>query len=144
MIILALITALTGLGFRSVLTARTDLGPTDLERFESQSGVDLPDVYGQMPFFLLWTRGDGQAYVTMAADLDVKGPTQNLLLPSYRYTRVGYAWFGRVAALGRVAWVPVGLMLVNLAALTAIGALTGRLVRLFGERAYVILLNPGL
>ena len=144
MIILALMTVLAGLGFRSVLTARTDLGPADLERFESRSGVDLPDAYGKTPFFLLWTRGDGQAYVTLAADLDLDGPAQHLLLPSYRYTRVGYAWLGRIVALGRVAWVPVGLMLVNLTALAAIGALTGRLVHRFGERAYLVLLNPGL
>ena len=144
MVTLALIAVLVGLGFRSVLTARTDLGPADLQRFESQSGIDLPDAYGDLPFFLLWTHGDGQTYVTMAADIGLQGPAQRLLLPSYRYTRVGYAWLGRVFALGRVAWVPIGLMLVNLAALAGIGALTGRLAHRYGERAYVILLNPGL
>ena len=144
MITLALIAVLAGVGFRLILTARSDLGPHDLERFESKSGIDLPDVYGEMPFFLLWTRGDGQTYVTMAADIELQGPAQRLLIPSYRYTRVGYAWLGRIFALGRVAWVPVGLMLVNLISLAAIGALTGRLAHRFGERSYLALLNPGL
>ncbi len=144
MITLALIAVLVGLGFRWVLTVRTDLGPADLKRFESQSGIDLPDAYGDMPFFLLWTRGDGQAHVTLAADLDLHGPSQRLLLPSYRYTRVGYAWLGRIFALGQITWVPVGLMLVNLAALAGIGAMAGRLTYRFGDRGYLILINPGL
>jgi hypothetical protein len=144
MIVLALFTALIGIGFRLVLTARTDLGPGDLQRFESLSGIDLPDVYGDLPFFLLWTRGDGQAYVTLASDIDLQGPAQRLLLPSYRYTRVGYAWLGRAFALGRVDLIPIGLMLVNLTALAGIGALTAKSVHLYGERSYLLLLNPGL
>ena len=144
MIVLALFAALIRPWVPAGSDCSDDLGPADLQRFESLSGVDLPDAYGDLPFFLLWTRGDGQAYVTLASDLDLQGPAQRLLLPSYRYTRVGYAWMGRVFALGRVDLIPVGLMLVNLTALAGIGALTAKLVQLYGERSYLLLLNPGL
>jgi hypothetical protein len=144
MVYLAVIVVLIGVAFRWVITERADLSPADLQRFEAQSGIDLPDAYGDLPFFLLWTRGDGQAFVTLAADLTLDGPSQRLMVPSYRYGRVGYAWLGRIAALGRVDWIPIGLMAVNLVSLAGIAAITAKLVGRFGARAYLLVLNPGL
>ncbi|MDH5616620.1 MAG: hypothetical protein OEY62_08790 [Acidimicrobiia bacterium] len=127
-----------------VQTANPDLTPDDLHRFETTFGLDLPDWYAGQPFFLLWTRGDGQAFVALASDLDLDGAAQELAVPIYRYTRIGYAWLGRVAALGRVSLVPVGLMAVNALALLALGVLSSQLAQTRGRVAYLLAANPAV
>ncbi len=127
-----------------VRTASPDLSPVDLHRFEEIYGLDLPEWYGNSPFFLLWSRGDGQAFVALASDLDLNGPARELAVPAYRFSRVGYAWLGRLAALGRTAWVPVGLMLVNAAALITVGMISSAFARRWGPSHYLLAANPAI
>ncbi len=127
-----------------VQTANPHLTGEDLHRFETIYDIDLPDWYDDHPFFLLWTRGDGQAFVALAADLDLDGAAQELAVPVYRYARVGYAWLGRAAGLGMVSLVPVGLMIVNALALFALGVLSSRLASVRGKVAYLLAANPAI
>ena len=125
-------------------TSDPPLSGTDLERFEKIYGLDLPDWYGEVPFLLRWSRGDGQAFVALASDLDLNGPARELAVPAYRYARVGYAWLGRMAALGRTEWIPIGLLAVNGTALFAIGALSSALARRRGPVSYLLAANPAI
>ncbi len=127
-----------------VQTANPQLTGDDLQRFETIYDINLPDWYNDHPFFLLWTRGDGQAFVALASDLDLDGAAQELAVPTYRYARVGYAWLGRAAGLGKVSLVPVGLMMVNGLALFALGLLSSRLASSHGWAAYLLAANPAL
>jgi hypothetical protein len=129
---------------RATVVADQELSAVHLHRFERIYGLDLPDVYERLPFFLTWTRGDGQAFMALAADLDLDGPAQELAVPSYRFARVGYAWLARLAALGRVGLLPVGLLAVNLAAISMLAVVATGLARMWGKRAFLILANPGL
>ena len=127
-----------------VQTANPRLTQDDLRRFERTFDLDLPGWYEDHPFFLRWTRGDGQAFVALASDLDLDGAAQELAVPVYRYARVGYAWLGRVAALGRVSLVPIGLMAVNALALLTLGVLTSHVAQTGGRMAYLLAANPAL
>ncbi|MGH8937659.1 MAG: hypothetical protein ACRDXD_15605 [Acidimicrobiia bacterium] len=135
--------AVLALAIRATVVADQEFSAVDLHRFERISGVDLP-VYERLPFFLTWTRGDGQTFMALAADLDLDGPAQELGVPSYRFARVGYAWLARLAALGRVGLLPVGLLAVNLVTISILAVVATRLARIWRERAFLILANPGL
>lgn len=130
---------------RTVLINGADLGPDDLARYEQRAyGVDLPDWYGRQPFFLYWSLGDGQAFVTMATDLGLDGPVQGFADPVYRYSRVGYSWLGRAFALGQAEFVPVGLFAINVAALGALAAWLGKKRDQLGWRVVLGLASPAL
>ena len=74
-IVYASLAILAGLTWRLVFVTSQGFDGADLERFEAQPyGVDLPDAYRDVPFLLAWTRGDGQAYVALAADPWAQGP----------------------------------------------------------------------
>ena len=133
-----------GVRFAMVRTAEPPLSAADLARFEETYGLDLPTWYESTPFFLLWSRGDGQAFVALASDLDLSGPARELAVPVYRFSRAGYAWLGRLAALGRPGWVPVGLMMVNALALLAVGAMASVMAQRRGPVSYMLAANPAL
>lgn len=143
-LLVAVAVALLALAIRATVVADQEFSAVHLHRFERIYGIDLPEVYERLPFFLTWTRGDGQAFMALAADLDLNGPAQELAVPSYRFARVGYAWLARLAALGRVGLVPVGFLAVNLAAISILAIVATRLARIWGKRAFLILANPGL
>ncbi len=142
--LVAVAVAVLALAVRATVVADQEFSAVYLHRFERIYGVDLPDVYERLPFFLTWTRGDGQAFMALAADLDLDGPAQELAVPSYRFARVGYAWLARLAALGRVGLLPVGLLAVNLVTISILAVVATRLARIWGRRAFLILANPGL
>lgn len=135
-----------GLGVRlaMVRAAEPPLSAVDLMRFEQTYGLDLPAWYEDSPFFLLWSRGDGQAFVALGSDLDLNGPARELAVPVYRFSRAGYAWLGRLAALGRPGWVPVGLMAVNALSLLAVGAISSVVVQRRGPISFILAANPAL
>lgn len=145
-VVMGIIVLAAGVGVRTamVVAADPELSGADLIKFENTYGLDLPDWYDRLPFFLLWTRGDGQAFVVLASDLDADGPAQELAVPVYRYSRAGYAWLGRLAALGRNDWVPIGLMAVNSAALVAIGSMASALAHPRGPAALLLTANPAI
>jgi hypothetical protein len=143
--LLVVATIALALMVRTVLINGADLGPDDLARYEQRAyGVDLPDWYGRKPFFLYWSLGDGQAFVTMATDLGLDGPVQGLADPVYRYSRVGYSWLGRVFALGQAHLVPVGLFVVNVAALGGLAFWLGKKRKELGWRVVLGLASPAL
>ncbi len=134
---------LIGMGLRVTVTATAGLGPADLARFEAESGVDLPDGYAGTPFFLMWTRGDGATYLTLAADLDLDGPARRLLSPRLRVSRLGFAALIWLFAFGRVEWFPISLFALSAVGLAAYGALTG-LLAAGDRRAWWLLANPAV
>jgi len=133
------------LAVRAVAAGTGDLGPDDLALYEERSyGTDLPDWYGRQPFFLLWSLGDGQAFVTLAVDLDLDEAAIGLANPVYRFSRVGYSWLGRLFALGQKDLVPIGLLATNVVSLVV---LTLWLFSLRGDMGWWPLLglaNPAL
>ena len=143
-LLFGLLTLVIGLGYRYLSTPRADLGPADLQRFESLSGIDLPSWYERQPFFLKWTRGDGQVYAVIAVDPLLEGPARRLREPDYRFSRAGYSYLARLVVGGEVDLVPIGLLVVNSVALFLYGALAGRLAPAYGRRALVLLANPAL
>jgi hypothetical protein len=143
-LLVALASIALGLGMRFLFVHYMDFGAADLLLYESRSyGVDLPEWYGERPFFLAWSRGDGQAYVTLAADPWAQGPAREMTPALYRYSRVGYAWAARVAGLLQTSLIPVGLLAVNLGALGYLGWVAGSRLRRWGPRALALALSPG-
>jgi hypothetical protein len=118
---------------------------TDLAVYEARSyGVDLPDWYGRHPFFLAWSRGDGQAFMTIAADPLAEGPAREFDNALYRYGRLGFSVLARVAVLGRIDLVPIGFVAVNALAVLWIGWVAGTHVGTWGRRALLLPLNPAV
>jgi hypothetical protein len=114
-----------GVGLRWLAVEVGGFGPEDLARFKSQSGIDVPDEYGKHPFFLAWSRGDGQVFVIQAVDPLVRGPGQLVHEPAYRYLRIGFPLLARLAVGWNVALVPIGFVIVNGVAIMALGGLVG-------------------
>lgn len=139
----AVVAVLLGVGLRAVVTSAAGLTPADLARFEDESGIDLPDAFGEVPFFLMWTRGDGGTYLALAADLDLDGPSHRLLSPRLRVSRLGFAVLIWLVAFGRVAWFPISLFFVVTAGLGLYGAMTARLAAV-DRRAWWLLANPAV
>lgn len=129
------------IGFRWLTTATADLTPRDLEGFETVSGLDLPDVYGTMPFFLLWTRGDGATFVALAADPLIRDTATRVKVVDIRITRIGYSLLALAVVGGSVALVPVGLFVVNTAAVGLYAWLTARLALDHGRTKLWLLAN---
>ncbi|MDH3307258.1 MAG: hypothetical protein OEO77_07050 [Acidimicrobiia bacterium] len=124
---------------------RSDFGPADLARFESQAeGLDLPDWYGDTPFFMTWSRGDGQVFVTLALDPTGEGPGRLLGDALYRYGRIGFSLLGRLAVGWNADLVPIGLWIVNTIAVAALGWVAGLRYHTIGARSLLIPLNPAV
>jgi hypothetical protein len=139
----AVLAVALGLWFRTIFVGFMGFGPADLSAFEAREyGIDLPDWYGSHPYLLAWSRGDGQAFVTLAGDPWARGPAAEFEPALYRYSRVGYAWAGRLAALGRVDLVPIGLLVVSVASLAAIGWTAGGRLATWGPRSVVLAIVP--
>ncbi len=139
----ALVALAVGLGLRFAVTTASDLGPADLARFEEASGIDLPDWYGDAPFFLMWTRGDGATYLTLATDLDLDGAAHRLRSPRLRVARLGFSTLLRLVAIGRIAWLPVAAFVVGSVGLATYGAMTAT-IALHDRRAWWLLANPAV
>lgn len=139
----SVLAVVVGLGFLGLFTWFFGYDEGDLVLYESRAyGVDLPEWYGEHPWLLTWTKGDGQAFVTLAADPWAEGPGREFTPALYRYSRAGYSWAGRVAALFRVEWIPVGLLVVNLGSLAWLGWMAGSRLRDWGPRALVLVAIP--
>ena len=135
---------LLGLGFRAQFVERNDFARADLVAYEaSPYGIDLPDRYGDDPFLLAWTRGDGQAYVTLAGDPLAQGPVRGLGVALYRFARSGYSLASLLAVGGRVDLIPYGLLAVNLASLGVLGWIAGSRIRAWGWRSVILAAVPG-
>jgi len=143
--LVAVLVVFFALVLRGVAAGQSDLSPDDLALYERRSyGVDLPDWYGRHPYFLTWSLGDGQAFVTMAADLNLDGAVTGLANPVYRYSRVGFSWLGRALALGQTDWIPLGLFAVNVIALAALAVRLAAMQDRYGMGPLLGLLNPAL
>ena len=96
--------------------------------------------------FVFATDGyDGQFYYRLALDpADLRRTAFGITLDApFRLQRIGYPALTWLVALGHRAWVPVALVVVNVAALTAIGVLGGMLARDSGRHALWGLLLAG-
>jgi hypothetical protein len=143
-LILAVVSIALGVLFRFQFVDRLDFNSEDLAYYERTSyGIDLPDHYGDTPYWLAWSRGDGQAYVTLAGDPWAEGPVRGLGVALYRYSRIGYSWAGLGFAFGQVDLIPYGLFAVSLLSLGAIGWIVGRNLRRWGPRSLILLVVPG-
>lgn len=130
---------------RSAYAESGHFGAADLARFEAQPyGVDLPDSYAAEPFWLTWSRGDGQAYVTLVSDPLAQEEVRGLGVALYRYSRVGYAWAAFVLTAGSTALAPVGLFLVNAIAVAYLAWVAERKLDQWGPRALVLVAVPGV
>jgi len=118
--------------------------------------IGIGDTYGdpaQLPddvcYFKNSTGYDGQFYYRLALDPFTRETTGfgiTLDYNGYRQQRIMYPLLARAAALGRREWVPAGMVLVNLAALCALGLLAAKLAAELGRQPYLGLafaLYPG-
>lgn len=120
------------------------LGAAELERYAAQPyGVTI-DAADVSRLHLLWTLGDGQAFVTIAADPLAEGPVRGLDLPAYRMARVGWSLLIRGLALGDIDQLPVAVTLASLGSFAALAMYAVRLVPLWGPRALLVPLTPGV
>jgi hypothetical protein len=80
---------------------------------------------------------DGQFYYRLALDpFNWAATAFGIRMDQpYRYTRIGYPLVTWVLSLGQHSWVPVMLVVVNLASITAMGVLGGMLARDSGRNA---------
>ena len=88
---------------------------------------------------------DGQFYYRLALDpADLHHTAFGITMDApFRFQRIGYPALAWLVSLGRPGWVPVALVVVNIAALTAIGVLGGILARESGRHALWGLLLAG-
>jgi len=96
--------------------------------------------------FVFTTDGyDGQFYYRLALDpADLRHTAFGITMDApFRLQRIGYPALTWLVALGHHSWVPVALVVVNVAALTAIGVLGGMLARESGRHALWGLLLAG-
>jgi hypothetical protein len=87
---------------------------------------------------------DGQFFYYIA--LDPAGALPYIDTPSYRYTRIGYPIVARVLALGRAAWVPYTLILVNWLSIAGGAAAVGTWLKRRGHSPWLAIvygLYPG-
>lgn len=142
---LASLAVLTATGLRAVYAERGAFGPDDLTRYEERAyGVDLPDDLGHQPFWLTWTRGDGQAYITLAADPLAQSQVRELSVALYRYSRVGYAWAALGVVAGNLDLVPIGLFAVNIGSVAYLAWIAARNIEKWGPRSLALGLIPGV
>jgi hypothetical protein len=80
---------------------------------------------------------DGQFYYRLALDpADLHRTTFGITLDTpFRLQRIGYPVLAWMASFGHHSWVPVSLVAVNVAAITALGVLGGLLARDHGHHA---------
>ena len=143
-LILALVSIAFGVLFRFQFVDRLAFDADDLAYYErTPYGVDLPDRYGDTPYWLSWSRGDGQAYVTLAGDPWAEGPVRGLRVALYRYSRIGYSWAALTLTLGRVDLIPYGLFAVSMISLGVVGWIVGRNLNRWGPRCLILLVVPG-
>ena len=118
-----------------------NLGRQDVERFEELPyGFDLAP--NTPPFFLTWSRGDGQAFMSIAADLNGDGVSSGLGNQSYRMSRIAHSALARVLAIGNVESLPYGLAAASFGAYAALLAVSIRLADVLGRRALLLGLSP--
>lgn len=82
---------------------------------------------------------DGQFFYRLAIDPFTQAKCDHGLCldwPRYRQQRILYPLLARLAALGRVDWLPYSLVLVNLVGLGAIGALGGMYCQSIGRSTW--------
>jgi len=143
-LILALVSIAIGVLFRFQFVDRLAFDADDLAYYEGTPyGVDLPDHYGDTPYWLAWSRGDGQAYVTLAGDPWAEGPVLGLGVALYRYARIGYSWAALALTFGQVDLIPYGLFAVSLLSLGLTGWIVGRNLPHWGSRGLILLVVPG-
>ena len=142
-LLVAALVVITAASFRGLVAKLGGFGPPDLARYELMSGVEIPNFYEQLPFFLTWTRGDGQMFMTIAADPFLEGPARNLGSPVYRYGRAGYSWVASLLVLGIPSLLPVGLFATNLIA-TAFYAVSVVRLAEANRKAWWLLANPAI
>jgi len=141
---LVLSSIVVGLTARTTFVDRSAFGPDDLAHYEARGyGADLPDEIGDQPFWLAWTRGDGQAYVTLAADPWAQEETRSLGVALYRYGRVGYSWLALALVAGQFQLIPHGLLAASLLGLGGLGWVVAHRVQTWGPRSLILLAVPG-
>lgn len=140
--VVAVTAILVVVGLRWIVVTASGFGPDDLIRFEQQSyGVNLPDWYGDTPLFLAWTRGDGQAFLTIGTSLEA---TRQLGWSAYRFGRVGYSATALLVVAGQKQLLPIGMFAVNLIAVGILGAMAGHFLPRWGPRALLLVVNPAV
>jgi len=143
-VVAALIAVLIGLLVRVAFVDAQGFRMDDLQRYRQSYGIHLPDWYGDHPLLLAWTRGDGQAFVTIAQDPLARDVTLDLGAPAYRMMRVGYSLIARAAVAWQADLIPIGLFGVNLAAMGILGGIAGWKVSDWGLRAMFLPANPAV
>lgn len=138
---LALLLFLLVVLLRFGASERMLFGPDDLNTFEERPyGFELAS--DTPPFFLTWARGDGQAFMSIAADLNGDGVSSELGLQSYRMSRIAHSLLARTFSLGRIDLLPYGIAAASFAAYAGLLAVSVRLTDFLGLRALVLALSP--
>lgn len=116
-------------------------GPRDVDVFADRPyGVQVDRE--AHPFFLMWTRSDGQAFFSIAGDLDGDEQAAGLGNLSYRMSRIGMSVLARLLTFGNDDWLLYTLPIVSLLAFLALVLVAMRLVDRLGPRALLLPLTP--
>lgn len=120
------------------------MSPTDPLHWQvlgQLTGID----FGDWPaIFYTGGGGDGEIFATFAADPVGSGPSQLVLIPVYRYSRVGFSWLGWMFSLGNEEWVLPALFTVGLLSIALIGFIAGVVRERLGPRAWLLIVNPAV
>ena len=140
---LVLVAITIGIAVRAGYVERSDFNASDLAHFETVSGITLPDHFAMTPFWLVWSRGDGQTYIALGVDPLAQDETRRLGAALYRFGRVGYSLAALVLVAGQQAWLPYGLFGVSLLSLATLGWIAARQMPVWGPRSLILLIVPG-
>jgi len=141
---IVVVVAAVGLGFVVKDLSTQSFGPAAIQRYSAQPyGVPI-DTEDMSKLHSRWALGDGQAYVTIAADPTAEGPVQNLDLPGYRMARIGWSMVIRAFAWGDNDRLPQAVTIAGLASYGALAVCATRLVPTWGYRALLLLVTPGV
>jgi hypothetical protein len=114
---------------RFILVGRHFATPSQLP-----GGIPVAPTYGY----------DGQFFYRLALDpVDFSHVANGIRMDQpYRYMRIGYPWLTWLVSLGQHVLVPVMLVVVNVAAIGALGYLGGKFARQGGRHALAGLVVP--
>jgi hypothetical protein len=121
-----------------------DFGAAELERYSYQPyGVSL-EATRIHRIHTGWALGDGQAFLTIAADPAAEGPALALDIPVYRMGRIGWSLVIRAIAWGDVDRMPFAVTVGGLLAYGSLAAVSLSLVPRWGYRMLLVPLIPGV
>lgn len=138
----ALVSLFVVLSLISVRTARSD--DADRARFDHRSqAIDVD--FGDWPnYFYAGAGGDGEVFAVLAVDPFGGPPSQTILSPVLRYSRIGFSLLPWMLSLGNETYALPALAIVGTISLAGLGFMARYWNDILGWRSWLLLGNPAV